>query len=206
VPPQYRTGQIVILNGVPRAGKTSIARAMHESGQGAWINLGVDDSVRATPSTDLPGIGLRPGGERPELEDRVVSLYAALFDAIAVRARGGDDVAVDVGLHESYTQPRHIRRDGADRLAGLSVLFVGVRCPLDVIWQRRAETWGQNRATADLEVVQAVQRWQDEVHAGHLYDLEVDTAASTPEECADVVLTRVREGPAGTGFWRPAKS
>ncbi len=175
---------------------------MHASGQGAWINLGVDASVRTTPSAALPGIGLRPGGERPDLEDRVVSLYAALFDTVAARARHGDDVAVDVGLHESYAQRRHVQRDGADRLAGLPVLFVGVRCPLEVIWQRRAETWGQNRATADPALVQAVQRWQDDVHAGHGYDLEVDTATLTPEECAGRVLTRVNEGPPGTSFWR----
>ena len=165
---------------------------MRTRGQGSWINLGVDASVRATSAAALPGIGLRPGGERPDLEERVVSLYAALFDTVAARARQGDDVAVDVGLHDSYARPRHVQRDGADRLAGLPVLFVGVRCPVDVIWRRRADTWGQDRATADPRLVLAVQRWQDDVHAGHAYDLEVDTAALTPEDCATIVLARER--------------
>jgi chloramphenicol 3-O-phosphotransferase len=32
------TGQIIILNGVPRSGKTSIARAMQDLGDGHWLN------------------------------------------------------------------------------------------------------------------------------------------------------------------------
>jgi chloramphenicol 3-O phosphotransferase len=169
---------------------------------GSWVDLGVDASRRDTPAPAQPGIGLRPGGERPDLEEQVVGLYAALFDAVAAAAQRGDDVVVDLGLHDAYSQPRHVRRDGAARLAGLPVLFVGVRCPLDVIWQRRAQTWGQDRDTAEPGLTQAVQRWQDEVHTGHAYDLEVDTSQRTPEQCAALVLARVHEGTPGTGFWR----
>jgi chloramphenicol 3-O phosphotransferase len=169
---------------------------------GSWVNLGVDASMRSTSPSSMPGIGLRPGGERPDLEERVVALYAELFDSIAALARHGDDVAVDIGLHESYAVPRDIQRDGAQRLGGLLVLFVGVHCPLDVIWQRRAGTWGQDRAKAEPDLVHAVERWQDQVHAGHAYDLEVDTSVLTAAQCAEAVLARVEEGPPGTGFWQ----
>jgi chloramphenicol 3-O phosphotransferase len=175
---------------------------MEASERRLWANLGVDSSVRATPEAARPGIGLRPGGERPDLEDRVVALYAELFDAVAGHARRGGDVVVDVGLHESYARPRHIQRDAAARLAGLPVLFVAVRCPLDVIWQRRAETWGQHWPAAPADLRQAVQRWQDDVHDGHVYDLEVDTGELTPEECARHVLARIDNGPPGTAFWQ----
>ena len=158
--------------------------------------------MRSTSPSSMPGIGLRPGGERPDLEERVVTLYAELFDSIAALARHGDDVAVDIGLHESYAVPRDIQRDGAQRLGGLPVLFVGVHCPLDVIWQRRAGTWGQDRAKAEPDLVHAVERWQDQVHAGHTYDLEVDTSVLTAAQCAEAVLAHVEEGPPGTGFWR----
>ncbi len=150
----------------------------------------------------MPGIGLRPGGERPDLEAGVVTLYAELFDSIASLARTGRDVAVDMGLHESYAVRRHIQREGAHRLEGLPVLFVGVRCPLDVIWRRRAATWGQDRATAEPDLVHAVERWQDQVHAGHAYDLDIDTSVFTAAQCADAVLARVDAGLPGTGFWR----
>jgi chloramphenicol 3-O phosphotransferase len=76
-------GRIIILNGAPRSGKSSIARAIQETFDGVWMNLGVDAWAEMTPSRYRPGIGLRPGGERPELEAIVKLLYAALYESIA---------------------------------------------------------------------------------------------------------------------------
>jgi chloramphenicol 3-O phosphotransferase len=64
-------GQIVILNGAPRSGKSSIATAIQETFDGVWMNLGVDHFMRMTPARYLPGIGLRPGGERQDIEPLV---------------------------------------------------------------------------------------------------------------------------------------
>ena len=61
------SGRIVILNGAPRSGKTSIAKAMQQELDGNWINLGVDAQNASLPEALRPGIGLRPGGERPAL-------------------------------------------------------------------------------------------------------------------------------------------
>lgn len=81
-----KPGQIVILNGAPRAGKSSIAAALQENFAGQWMNLGVDTHAAATPARYLPGIGLRPGGERPDLEPMVGVLYAALYESIAAHS------------------------------------------------------------------------------------------------------------------------
>ena len=190
-----------MLNGAPRSGKTSVARAIQAQAQEVWVNLGVDSSMAATPERSLPGLGLRPGGERPDLEPLVTSLEAALFDAIAAHARQGLHVVADLGLHEAYTVPLHLREDGARRLAGLPVLFVGVRCPLDAVWRRRAVSWKQHRESASDDLVRAVERGQEAVHEGHAYDLEVDTAACTPADCAARILARLAAGPPGTAFW-----
>jgi chloramphenicol 3-O phosphotransferase len=203
VPPEAAAGQIVILNGAPRSGKTSIARALQAREERTWINLGVDASAGTTPERLRPGLGLRPGGERPDLEDLVAALAAALFDSIAAHARVGLSVVADVGLHDAYGSPRHLRAEGARRLRGLPVLFVGVRCPLDEIWARRAATWAQRREEATDETVRAVERWQEAVHAGHDYDLEVDTAADTPERSAERIVARLLGGPPGSAFWGP---
>ena len=98
------TGRIVILNGVPRAGKSSIAAALQA--RGSWINLGVDAQNRTLPPSLLPGIGLRPGGERPELEPMLPGLFFALYESIAAHARRGFDVVVDLGHH---VEARHDR-------------------------------------------------------------------------------------------------
>jgi len=199
-------GQIVVLNGAPRSGKTSVARAVQDTIDGNWVNLGVDASRAWTPARLQPGVGLRPGGERPDLEDGVVQLYAALYESIAAHARLGLDVVVDVGHHESYSRPLHVLRDCARRLGGLPVLWVAVRCPLEVVWQRRAESWGQHRDRADEELCAAVERWQHAVHAHGGYDLEVDTSVLGPAECARAVGDRLAAGPPGTAFARLGES
>jgi chloramphenicol 3-O phosphotransferase len=61
-------GQIVILNGTPRSGKSSIAAVIQNTFEGVWMNLGMDRLMQMTPDRYQPGIGLRPGGERPDLE------------------------------------------------------------------------------------------------------------------------------------------
>ncbi len=131
------TGRIVILNGAPRSGKSSIATALQQSVAGRWINLGVDAQNRTLPDALRPGIGLRPGGERPDLEPVVVGLYLALYDTIAAHAAQGFDVVVDVGHHDAYSRSLGILPQCARRLSGFDVLFVGVKCPLDQIMARR---------------------------------------------------------------------
>jgi chloramphenicol 3-O phosphotransferase len=195
-------GRIVVLNGAPRSGKTSIGVALQERARGVWINLGVDLSRRSLPKRYQPGIGLRPGGERPDLEDLVVTLYESLYESVAAHARLGLDVVVDVGHHDDYSQHRDILRRCARVVEGLPVLFVGVRCPLEEIWRRREATWKQNPETADDELVRAVERWQKAVHAGVSYDMEVDTSMQSPEQCAELVTERLEAGPAGVAFGR----
>ncbi|HEY7295652.1 MAG TPA: chloramphenicol phosphotransferase, partial [Dehalococcoidia bacterium] len=90
-------GQIVILNGAPRSGKSSIVAVIQETFAGPWLNLGVDVfNGLVTPPRYRPGIGLRPGGERPELEPFVAVFYAALYESIAAHSRLGLNVVADV--------------------------------------------------------------------------------------------------------------
>jgi chloramphenicol 3-O phosphotransferase len=199
VEPSPRPGQVVILNGVPRAGKTSIARALQDAAVQPWLHLGGDASMSWLPERLQPGVGLRPGGERPDLEDAVALLSRGLYAAVAVHARLGLSVVVDAGLHQFYSRPLPIVGNCVEQLQGLRVLLVGVHCPTEVIWQRRRDSWGQDPETVEESVRTAVARWPEAVHT-FAYDLEVDTARSTPAECAEAILTRLRHGPAGTAF------
>jgi chloramphenicol 3-O phosphotransferase len=196
-------GQIVILNGTPRSGKSSIATAIQDTFDGVWLNLGVDGFKAMTPARYQPGIGLRPGGERPDLEPLIVVLYQAMYAAIAAHSRLGLNVVTDVGHHDGYSVPRGILPACARVLRGLPVLFVGVRCPIEVVMQRRRATWGDAGANAD-SVPSPVQRWQDAVHVPGVYDLEVDTAALSPQDCAERIRRRLADGPPGAAFERLA--
>lgn len=201
-------GQIVILNGAPRAGKSSVAAAIQEAFPGVWMNLGVDAVVREmTPPRYRPGIGLRPGGERPDLEPLVARMYAALYESVAAHSRLGLNVVVDAGHHDAYSRPLGILTDCARRLAGLPVLFVGVRCPIAVIMARRnagqpGREGGCVTGSAADPVPEPVRRWQREVHIPGIYDLEVDTSVLTPEGCAAAIRRRLDDGPPPSAFRR----
>jgi len=221
-----KPGQIIILNGAPRSGKSSIAAAIQETFDGVWMNLGVDTFVRhVTPKRYRPGIGLRPGGERPELEPLVRVMFAALYQSVAVHSRWGLNVVVDIGHHDSYASSQGILKESAQRLASLPVLFVGVRCPIEVIMERR--DWGQPgregqyltsvgrsrpcrahapsaaRLSAD-PVPLPVRLWQRDVHIPGIYDLDVDTSLLSPDECAELIRRRLDDGPAPSAFQRLA--
>lgn len=181
-------GQILLLNGTPRAGKSSIIEVIQRDFDGVWINLGVDRYMPMIPQQYQPGIGLRPGGERPDMEAMIERMYLALYDSIAAHSRRGLCVAADVGHHDAYASGMRLLPRCASILAGLPALFVGIRCPLEEVLRRREATWGSG-ALPDGSAPAPVQRWQETVHAHGVYDLEVDTSRSSPEECAAVIRT-----------------
>ena len=179
------------------------------------MNLGADRYIRITPEQYRPGIGLRPAGiekmeEKPfalrkKIEPLVPVMYAALYDSIAAHSRQGLNVVTDVGHHDDYASPRGILFDCARRMEGLPVLFVGVRCPVDIVWERRRNTWLKEQKIPDgTPPPYRVHRWNREVHNPGIHDLEVDTAIMNPEECGQVILKHMEHGPQPTAFKRLA--
>jgi chloramphenicol 3-O phosphotransferase len=195
------SGQVVILNGAPRSGKSSIAAAIQETFAGTWMNIGVDVARAMTPLKLQPGVGLRPGEPDHVAAALMPVLYAAMWESVAAHARLGLNVVVDVGLYDST-----VAADAARRLGGVPVLFVGVLCDVEVIMERRRLAGAARYVVAsELEPVpEPVLRWEREVHAQWTYDLEVDTSATTPEECASAIGRRLDQEPPGDAFARLA--
>jgi len=187
-------GRIVILNGAPRSGKSSIAHALQAAGAGApgtWLNFGVDAMMGMTPEHVRPGIGLRPGGERPDLEPAVPHLYAGLFEAVAALSRTGLDVVSDLGIHDDYATSLGVWDDMRHRFKDLPVLTVGVLCDIDTIMARRNADPQGGFYAAGPEIPAPVRRWQTAVHAGKTYDLVVDTTSAAPQDCAALIAARL---------------
>ncbi len=203
-------GTAVVLNGAPRSGKSSIAAAIQQLSREPWMNLGADRFIEITPARLRPGIGLRPsgiadrkGGERPDLEPLIPIMYDALYDSIAVHLRKGLNVVADVAHHDDYATLSGILYDCARHLEGLNAYFVGVRCPVEVVWQRRRETWlGDQDLPADTPVPELVRIWEREVHKPGIYDLEVDTSTLSAEACAGEILRHIETGPEPDAFRR----
>jgi chloramphenicol 3-O phosphotransferase len=186
-------GKIVILNGTPRSGKSSIVAQIQADLPGVWMNLGVDNFMKCTPALYQPGMGLRPGGERPDLEPLIAMLYAALYESVIAHSHLGVNVVVDVGHHDAYSTSLGTLYDAARRLqrAELPALLVGVRCPFTVIMKRRRETgWPMGETEAEREEIAArVRLWQEAVHTPGIYDIEVDTSRLTSQACAETIAT-----------------
>jgi len=185
------TGQVVVLNGAPRSGKSSIAFEIQTTFEGTWMNLGVDVSRAMTPPSVQPGIGLRPGEPSHPAAQVVPTLYAALWESIAAHSRLGLAVVVDVGLYD-----RGFAADATRRLDGLPVLFAGVHCPKEVVVERRQI----DPARYATDAVAAL-RWERAVHPGWSYDVEVDTSVLGPAECAAVIRGRLEREPPPSAFF-----
>jgi chloramphenicol 3-O phosphotransferase len=151
---------------------------------GEWLNLGVDSHMATLPEALRPGIGLRPGADRPDVKALVPRLYAAHYASVAASAKQGFHVVVDVGHHDGA-----ILRDCLRLLSGLNVMLVGVRCQLEQILARRALDEDGRHVAPGAPVPEPVLLWQRQVHDPGIYDLEVDTSLLSPEECT----ARIRE-------------
>jgi chloramphenicol 3-O phosphotransferase len=201
---------IVILNGPPRSGKTSIVEAVQDHADRPWMNLGVDVYARhVTPPHWQPGIGLRPGEDRPELQALIPTFYAALYDSIAAHSRLGLAVVADLGHHVADPDGLALLKDCAKRLQGLPVLFVGVHAPLDIIMDRRRAAAADGAYVASAEGEPApppVLRWQAATEAPGLFDIEIDTSLTSAADAAETIAERLQNPPAGpTAFERLAE-
>jgi chloramphenicol 3-O phosphotransferase len=183
-------GTIILLNGASSSGKTSIVKALQHILEEPYVDAGLDKFLWMLPARYL---------ERP-LWDEVLGLadragplghqlVSGMHQAIAALSLAGNNVIADHVLVEPDWLRQCIRL-----FSPLPAFFVGVRCPLEVLEQReqarRNRTWGQARVQYDL------------VHAHGIYDLDVDTSISSPEECARKIRERIRYGDPPFAFKR----
>jgi chloramphenicol 3-O phosphotransferase len=174
-------GRVVLLHGTSSSGKTTVARAVQTASDEPWVRLGIDafwgaiderwmeHGVRAAEGcawTEDAMIVPGPVGER---------LAAGMRAALAAFARAGNDLIVD----DVFIDPAWL--DGwRKELAGLEWLLVGVLAPLDVLEEREQARGNRILGEARAQV--------DVIHRGIVYDLTVDTAVQSPEECAGAIL------------------
>ncbi|MCM2476935.1 chloramphenicol phosphotransferase [Rhizobium sp. CG5] len=180
-------GQIVILNGMPRSGKTTIASAIQTRFPGLWISL----CAGAPRSEPTVGRGAEDAGTAglPPLSPA----HAALYEATALYSRMGLNVVADFGLNGRATRAPGLLAHCAGRLSAYPVLLVGLRnLSSDLTRSRRR----------DGTAAQALFRRADDAtpllpgawRRPGLYDMELDTDVLTPTECADAILERLDRG------------
>lgn len=173
---------VILLNGVGSAGKSSIARALQDLARDPFLHVQMDDffdmlPARLVGSPDGVDFVPVPSNGPPETAVQSGPAAARLFDAIpaavAALAHAGNHLIVDdVILGDRMA-------DYDRQLARFRFLKVGVHAPLAVLEAREA-------ARGDRMI--GLARWQfPHVHAVKVYDLEIDTAEHSPEECARLI-------------------
>ncbi len=122
--------------------------------------------------------------------DRVVARAQAGFHrAVAGMARAGNHLVVDQVLSRPWRLP-----DLLGLLDGLDVTFVGVHCSAPELARRE-------KARGDRDIGQAA-RQLPVAHAHRVYDVECDTEAAGPRECALRIKEHLDLGRAPTAFDR----
>jgi chloramphenicol 3-O phosphotransferase len=175
--------QVIVLNGGSSSGKTSIARALQEILPRPWLTFGVDVLIDALPGRgDDPrgGLVLEPDGEvtvTPEFR----ALQDTWYQGLAWMARHGARLILDEVLLTGGAGQRRLQA----ALDGLNVLWAGVRCDPLVAAGREA---GRGDRIPGMAASQAAA-----VHAGVVYDVEVDTTGRSAVACARQVAASAAE-------------
>jgi chloramphenicol 3-O phosphotransferase len=173
--------QVIVLNGGSSAGKSSIARCLQSLLPDPWLTLAGDDLLAAMPPAMLrskDGITFSPDGQIA-VGPGFRTLEAAWSQGVATMARAGAGIILDM----VFLQGAVVQQRWRIVLGDLQVLWVGVKCDPLVAAAREA-------ARGDRVLGMATSQ-AHRVHQGMVYDLEVDTTRTSPEDCARLIADRV---------------
>lgn len=173
--------QVIVLNGGSSSGKSGIVRCLQAILPDPWLVQAIDMLVEAMPvslQSAQGGIEFAADGG-VHVGPAFRTLESAWMTGVAAMVRAGARVIVDdVFLGGAVGQQRW-----RDALAGLDVLWVGVRCDAGV---------AEGREIARGDRIQGMAtRQADVVHRGVTYDVEVDTTHTESLACARAIADRV---------------
>lgn len=173
--------QVIVLNGGSSSGKSEIARCLQEVLPEPWLALGVDTMIGAMPASmrsSESGIEFAADGGI-SVGPQFRALQAAWMAGVAATVRAGARVIIDdVFLGGAFSQ-----REWQEALAGLDVLWVGVRCDSAVAAGRELARADRVRGMAESQARL--------VHQGVVYDVEVDTTQTASAACAQAIAARL---------------
>jgi chloramphenicol 3-O phosphotransferase len=178
--------QVIILNGIGSAGKSSTAKALQAIARKPFLHVPGDSFLDMMPPSlwNCPdGISFRqmenstPPTIEIEMGAAANRVFAGMRAAVAAMAASGNNLIVDDVMLSADDQ-----RDYRHRLDGIGHHFVGLFAPLEVLEQRERDRGDRLIGLA---------RWQfEQVHEGINYDLEVDTSLYTSKQCAQIIAKK----------------
>lgn len=196
--PVMGIGRLVLLNGTPVSGKTSVSvelqRLMLAQYGVPWLTFHIDEFILMSMKSFR---GQEEGFRHERLDDGTVRLAFSdrvrpLADAVAISAaacaRAGFDVIADGPLFDARAA-----KVWDEQLRGLQHWRVGLKCPIEVLRQRSEERERAGGLPADLSFGLS-RHYFDLVHQHAQYDLEIDTShtdsVAAAQEIADLILEK----------------
>ena len=168
-----RFGHVIFLNGTSSSGKTTIARALQEKLTAPYMVVSIDGFIGMYPDKFLD---IKNQEDVQVLAQLLPAVVSGLLGSVGALAKSGNNVIIDHVLQE----PGWLQ-ECVEMWAGLDVLFVGIKCPLEVVEKRERERGDRKPGTARYQM--------ERVHAHGLYDIELDTSLLKLDEC----VTRIME-------------
>ncbi len=172
-------GRVIVLNGTSSSGKSTLARLMQQAFDEPHLHVQLDAFRAMEPPGYFDGVS-------PEVSAlRLAALCRAINAAAAEYARHGQHVILD------HVLPRQGWAYLAQGLAGLPVYLVGVKCDLPQLQQREARRNDRPLGLAESQM---------SMHDGVIYDFEIDTSKTSPQDCAQAVLAWFAAKPVAHAF------
>lgn len=189
-----RRSRVVILNGAPSSGKTTIATAFRDRRAAAgdfWLLVGIDDFLAKVPvewksagpdrgpfAADGIRFEMTPEGPVVTVGTLGRQILRAYQAGVAAAAHLGLSVIVDEVIID-----RTSWEDWNAALAGFEVVWVGIRCAAEVTEER-------NQARGD-RFAGLARALTATVHRDARYDFEIDTTTQTPDEATSQLIHRL---------------
>lgn len=154
-------GKIIFLNGVSSSGKSSLAKELQRRLEEPFLHLQLDAFIEMLPRLDDGDLFMR--------------MVSGMNRCIAAMSDAGNNLIVDHVVIEKVWLDQCL-----DLLRDRYVLFVGLHCSLEELERRERTRDARRQGFARAQL--------PKIHAGKVYDVEVDTGALSVDECARRVI------------------
>ena len=172
---------IIWLNGTSSSGKTTLARELQTLLDEHFLHVCFDTFYQMLPARFKP--------TTPADSKYVERVHLGFEYSVPALAKGGNRLVVDYPFHYADSLPRCL-----DIVAGYTVLYVGVFCPIEILEQREA-------ARGDRKI--GLARYQStRVHADSEYDVEVGTHELSVNQAAQKIISALGTIAPPTAFER----
>ena len=163
-------GKIIILNGVPSSGKTTLAKTLQRRLAQPYFNMDIDAFCMMSP-------------ERFNIDNFSVqhNFVSNMFHAVKVFSDIGFNLVVPCVFLGDFTGACDFLNKCVALLHTYPVLFVHVTCPEEEILRREQKRANDNRKVGDAAGLLSMLVPRD------TYDITVNTFNETLDECADKI-------------------